>query len=210
MRKDVQHATPCEKKCKNHAKSCHAKSCHAKSCHAKTMQKTSCSTCHAKTMQKPCKNYATCGAYAGVYTGGAAGEASTPGRWRGRGGFNAGQVARQLGSEADFSEIPAHHLFRPPLQAKPRPHLPALDPVGTPAFDRLNLDSHDGHLSWAIKVGLISLILEYRGVFERIYILAQVSTQTTAGSPSRSLGVNTKREQTCWDGWDKVALRRII
>ena len=55
MRKDVQHATPCEKTCKNHAKSCHAKSCHAKSRHAKTMQKTSCSTCHAKTMQKPCK-----------------------------------------------------------------------------------------------------------------------------------------------------------
>ena len=64
MRKDVQHATPCEKTCKNHAKSCHAKSCHAKSCHAKschakTMQKTSCSTCCKKqavphVMQKPC------------------------------------------------------------------------------------------------------------------------------------------------------------
>ena len=48
-----------------------------------------------------------------------------------------------------------HHLFRPPLQAKPRPHLPALGgdnpvylfapgylvgPVGAPAFDRLNPD----------------------------------------------------------------------
>ena len=62
-----------------------------------------------------------------------------------------------------------HHLFRPPLQAKPRPHLPALggdnpvyffasgylvDPVGAPAFDRLNpdpnhipdLDFRAGHL----------------------------------------------------------------
>ena len=69
----------------------------------------------------------------------------------------------------DFSEIPVHHLFRPPLQAKPRPHLPALggdnpvylfapgylvDPVGAPAFDRLNpdpnhipdLDLRAGHL----------------------------------------------------------------
>ena len=80
MRKDVQHATPCEKTCKNHAKSCHAKSCHAKSCHAKTMQKTSCSTCHAKTMQKPCKNYATCGAYAGVYTGQVARQGGYAGR----------------------------------------------------------------------------------------------------------------------------------
>ena len=59
---------------------------------------------------------------------------------------------RGLGAElfGDFSEIPAHHLLRPPLQAKPRPHLPSrrrlpgilfapghlVDPVGAPAFDR--------------------------------------------------------------------------
>ena len=42
---------------------------HAKNKLFHMLQKTSCSTCHAKTMQKPCKNHATCGAYAGVYTG---------------------------------------------------------------------------------------------------------------------------------------------
>ena len=82
MRKDVQHATPCEKTCKNHAKSCHAKSCqnHAKNKLFHMLQKTSCSTCHAKTMQKPCKNYATCGAYAGVYTGQVARQGGYAGR----------------------------------------------------------------------------------------------------------------------------------
>ena len=88
MRKDVQHATPCEKTCKNHAKSCHAKSCHAKSCHAKschakTMQKTSCSTCCKKqavphVMQKPCKNHAKTMQHAARTL------ASTPGKWRGK------------------------------------------------------------------------------------------------------------------------------
>ena len=38
-------------------------------------------------------------------------------------------------------------------------------------------------------VTLISLILEqYRGVFERIYILARPSTSTTAGFPQQLLG----------------------
>ena len=58
-----------------------------KPCHAKTMQKTSCSTCCKKqavphVMQKPCKNYATCGAYAGVYTGQVARQGGYAGRGR--------------------------------------------------------------------------------------------------------------------------------
>ena len=35
---------------------------------------------HAKTMQKPCKNHATCGAYAGVYTGQVARQGGYAGR----------------------------------------------------------------------------------------------------------------------------------
>ena len=84
MRKDVQHATPCEK---NVQKPCKIMPCKIMPCqnHAKNkqfhmLQKTSCSTCHAKTMQKPCKNYATCGAYAGVYTGQVARQGGYAGR----------------------------------------------------------------------------------------------------------------------------------
>ena len=78
-------------------------------------------------------------------------------------------TSNPLGSGAEFSDTPVRHLFRPPLQAKPCPHLPALggdypvylfapgylvDPVGAPAFHRLNpdpnhipdLDFRAGHL----------------------------------------------------------------
>ena len=76
-------------------------------------------------------------------------------------------VASAGGVFGDFSKIPVQHLFRPPLQAKPCPHLPAVggdnpdlvDPVGAPAFDRLNpdpnhipdLDFRAGHLGLALR-----------------------------------------------------------
>ena len=65
-------------------------------------------------------------------------------------------------------------------------------------------------------VALISLILEqYRGVFERIYIFSPSVNIDDGWIPVKKyieedLGVNTEREQTYWDEWDKAALRRII
>ena len=65
-------------------------------------------------------------------------------------------------------------------------------------------------------VALISLILEqYRGVFERIYIFSPSVNIDDGWIPVKKyiegdLGVNTEREQTCWDEWDEAALRRII
>ena len=65
-------------------------------------------------------------------------------------------------------------------------------------------------------VTLISLILEqYRGVFERIYIFSPSIDIDDGWIPVKKyiegdLGVNTEREQTCWDEWDEAALRRII
>ena len=65
-------------------------------------------------------------------------------------------------------------------------------------------------------VALISLILEqYRGVFERIYVFSPSVNIDDGWIPVKKyiegdLGVNTEREQTCWDEWDEAALRRII
>ena len=63
---------------------------------------------------------------------------------------------------------------------------------------------------------LISLILEqYRGVFKRIYIFSPSIDIDDGWIPvkkyiEQDLGVNTEREQACWDEWDEAALRRII
>ena len=66
---------------KTMSKSCHANMQNRAKNHVKIM---SCK--HAKTMQKPCKNHATCGAYAGVYTGQVARQ----------GGFYAGRRGNPL------------------------------------------------------------------------------------------------------------------
>ena len=60
-------------------------------------------------------------------------------------------------------------------------------------------------------VALISLILEqYRGVFERIYIFSPSVNIDDGWIPVKKyieedLGVNTEREQTCWDEWDEAS-----
>ena len=78
MRKDVQHATPCEKTCKNHAKSCHAKSCHAKTMPKPCKKQAVPHVAKNKLFHMSCKNHAKTMQHA-VRT-----LASTPGKWRGR------------------------------------------------------------------------------------------------------------------------------
>ena len=59
---------------------------------------------------------------------------------------------------------------------------------------------------------LISLILEqYRGVFKRIYIFSPFIDIDDGWIPVKKyieedLGVNTEREQACWEDWDEAAL----
>ena len=72
---------PCKTVQKTMSKSCHANMQNRAKNHVKIMQKQDVMSCkHAKTMQKPCKNHATCGAYAGVYTGQVARQGGYAGR----------------------------------------------------------------------------------------------------------------------------------
>ena len=65
-------------------------------------------------------------------------------------------------------------------------------------------------------VTLISLILEqYRGVFERIYIFSPSIDIDDGWIPvkkyiEQDLGVNTEREQACWDEWELRRIKRKI
>eukprot|EP00439_Symbiodinium_sp_Y106_P038211 s8192_g4.t1 len=63
---------------------------------------------------------------------------------------------------------------------------------------------------------LVSMILEqYRGCFERMYILSPSIDMDPQWEPVKKyiredLGVNTDREQCWWDDWDEGALRQIL
>ena len=57
--------------------------------------------------------------------------------------------------------------------------------------------------------------MQYRGVFERIYIFSPSIAVDDGWIPvkkyiEQDLGVNTEREQAYWEDWDEPALRRII
>ena len=63
---------------------------------------------------------------------------------------------------------------------------------------------------------LVSMILEqYRGCFERVYILSPSIDMDPQWEPvkeyiRKDLGVNTDREQCWWEDWDEAALRNIL
>ena len=63
---------------------------------------------------------------------------------------------------------------------------------------------------------LVSMILQqYRGCFERVYILSPSIDMDPQWEPVKKyiredLGVNTDREQCWWDEWDEGALRNIL